>query len=83
MLIDWNSYKSKGHRPGVSDGSGGFRDRREFEGYQSPPLSSKISLYSAFYSISIILLAINFYKISLYPGHLSAEWVIAYNDWDS
>ena len=35
MGIDWMV-----DRPGVSDGSGGFRDAWEFEGCQSPPLSS-------------------------------------------
>ena len=37
--------------------------------------------------ISIIIIIIfntdfNFLKISLYPGHLSAEWAIVYRNWN-
>jgi len=53
--------------PGASGGSMGFSGVWEFEGYQSPPLSSKISLYSAFYSISIILLISIFIKYPYTP----------------
>ena len=54
MAIDWMV-----DRPGASDGSGEFRDRWEFEGCQSPPLSFKISSFSASSILISILLTIN------------------------